>query len=260
MTRTKSARAKALLAKKKVMSGGGACVKATAEQKWRPAKWRVVHAGHSFVRRLKAAHLGGSHLPHLYKDTTKSEGRLLAEKLCVTSKVKSVRTLSEGVAGLNTLMPKVRSIKELNPNMVLVHGLTNHVAHLGAGATDQQLEEIAKMTVSFARQFSQSVSVVFMGIVPRVKGMACTPEEFARYAESINQTLRGYARQAGSQSVPRNYRYHHMQGWWPSGPTLGDSHPLLLEDGIHPVNIAEKYSRTVNKAILAYKNTPPGVL
>ena len=93
----------------------------------------------------------------------------MAEKLCVTSKVKSVRTLSEGVAGLNTLMPKVRSIKELNPNMVLVHGLTNHVAHLGAGATDQQLEEIAKMTVSFPRQFSQSVSVVFMGIVPRVK-------------------------------------------------------------------------------------------
>ena len=59
MTRTKSASAKALLAKKK-SSARGAGVKTGAEPKWRPALWRVVHTGHSLVRRLKAAHLGGA--------------------------------------------------------------------------------------------------------------------------------------------------------------------------------------------------------
>ena len=115
------------------------------------------------------------------------------------------------------------------------------------------------MTVTFARQFSQEVSVVFMGVVPRVKGMACSPSDFASYAQTVNSMLREYAKQAGTQSVPSNYRYHHMQGWWPAVP-VGDSHPLLLKDGIHPREIEEKYSRTVRKAILATANTPPGVL
>ena len=39
----------------------------------------------------------------------------------MTTKVKEVRTLSEGVTGLNTLQAKIKSIKKLKPNMVLVH-------------------------------------------------------------------------------------------------------------------------------------------
>ena len=64
-----------------------------------------------------------SHIPTLFCDATKSEGKLLPQQLCVTTRVKSVRALSEGVTDLNTLIPKVKAIKDLKPDMVLFMAL-----------------------------------------------------------------------------------------------------------------------------------------
>ena len=249
------------------MSGGGTpCVKSqvhgsTVASNPSFRNWVVVLAGHSFVRGLKAAHVGGSKNPTRFVDTTKQEAPILAKKLFVTSKVKKVFTCAAGVTTFESLEGKVEMIKKLKPNMVVVHCLTNDLAKLPSGATPEVIESLVLRTVAFAKQFSTDISVVFLAVVPRYEKIKSQPWEFREYAGIANIKMWTYsdsARRGSDPSVPSNYHFGKMQGWWPSAEL--DSIPdYFHKDGVHPSNPGEKYSRSVRKAILHYGNTPEGV-
>ena len=237
----------------------GSTVERTTNPSYR--NWVVVLAGHSFVRGLKAAHVGGSKNPTRFVDTSEEQASLLAKKLHVTSKVKQVFTCAAGVTTFESLESKVGIIKRLNPNMVVVHCLSNDLAKLPSGATPERIELLVARTLEFAKQFPTDVSVVFLAVVPRYDKIKSQPWEFREYAGIANVKMWTYAdsaRRGSDPSVPSNYHVGKMQGWWHNA-SLDRIPEYYREDGVHPAKPGEKYSKSVRKAILKYGNTPDGV-
>ena len=206
---------------------------------------------------------GGSRDPLEFSDIAlgmEDQAADLAKCLFVTSKVKQVYTCASGVTTFKSLQKKIPEINNLSPNMVVVHCLSNDLARVPSGATPDVIRHVVSKTVEFCKHFDLGVSVVFLAVVPRYKKISSQPWEFKEYARIANGMLWNYAQRAkhGSVSIPPNFHFAKMQGWWPT--TEHNSIPdFYHKDGIHPREPHLKHSKAVRKAVLNYGNTPDGV-
>lgn len=230
-----------------------------------------MHSGHSFVRRSKCAMLGERYHKNTYMDTdngnidknTTTEARQLAKDYRVTNKISRIHTHAKGIAFIGDILEKPTHLTSLTPDMIVFELGSNELAQLKDGWDRNRIFIIANQLKGLAAYFCPNTICVFMGVLPRVNNISCTPESFRIYANWFNDFLRQFAKTSMRGIYPQNLRYHHMQGWAYKKDNRGrdverSASEWLGHDNIHPHKrvFKDKYAHTFRKAMLNNENLP----
>jgi hypothetical protein len=224
-------------------------------------------AGHSFVRRSTRQLL--PEFPHQNRDITSNYwAEQLADSYKVSYRCHRIFTVSNQshsspkVVYISHLLDRVQEIMSYSPSMVLVDCLSNELSRLTDQHHISDVWAIALRIRDLVSRFPPHVTVICMGVVPRVSGIASSIPMFRYYARYLNLYLKHIEDLAiTSSQPPLNFRYHAMQGWDYIRGDDGQPYELptstwMDAQGIHPTPeaFAHKYRRTVKKAILDRKN------
>jgi hypothetical protein len=145
--------------------------------------------------------------------------------------------------------------------MVLLDCLSNELSLLDDDALTISAWGIARRLRDLVAEFPPNVTVICMGVVPRVSAIASSPARFRSLARTLNDHLQHIESLSLRGISPTNFRYHAMQGWDYQRGEDGLQSDLptstwIASDGIHPTPavLRVKYKQTVKKAILHNKN------
>ena len=242
-------------------------------------KMKVVHAGHSFVRRATQAMVKSrfsKYSPrHTMEVTQPTYASGLTNAYKISNKVSYMYTCSQDIVLVEDILARTQDILRYDPDFVLIDIATNNIANMSGQdpSWKYNIRLLVRMCVDIALKFPTGVTVCFMEVVPRLvcRGEHMTPSRFEEYSSYFNNLLRIRQGEAlnppmltvdSDVKTPSNFRYQKMQGW--RNVMVGSRYwqreldGMLSEDGIHPTfaTYRDKYARSVSRAILSSRNAP----
>jgi hypothetical protein len=207
--------------------------------------------------------LGQDYHKETYTDTTEREAKRLARRYRVADRVSMVHTYAKNVIYIEQILRNPGSIASFKADMIVFELGSNELARMPDGLTKERIFITANYCKTVSACFNPRSICVFMGVLPRLGKIQCSPESFRQYAKWYNDFLREFARETENGSYPPNFRFHHMQGWAMMKDRSGrdverPATDWLGHDMIHPHKMVflDKYAHTLRSAILDPKNLP----
>ena len=190
-----------------------------------------VFVGHSYIRRLRDHYLLRRFRYRDVRPHHVERACELARELELDNQFAGVYTAANDIVFIHELEHTRRTIATVKPGVVVIDIGTNDIARLTADDHVAILNLVTRV-YEFARSLHVSL-VVVNAVIPRCKGLSCSPDVFMTNAKRYNSILKTLVENSDNPAIVVN----KMRGFFGDGFSK-NALPVLRwsSDGIHANN------------------------